>query len=90
MNVNEQDKELWARITDVPLLEQPYPYMCALFNVVLPGSGTILATCLADSPSWSKAQLFIGFLQMITCIVIVGWIWSCFWAWIIVRKFHDS
>ena len=89
MNANQQDKELWALVSDVPYVDQPYPYMCAIFNIIIPGLGTILCTCLEpDSPSWSKTQLFIGFLQMLTCIVIVGWIWSLYWGYLIVMKAH--
>ena len=54
MNVNEQDKQLWALVSDVPFLEGPYPYLCAILNILLPGSGTIIATCMAGTESWSK------------------------------------
>ena len=54
MTINEADKKLWAVVSNVPLLPQHFAYMCAIMNCILPGSGTILATCLSDKQSWSK------------------------------------
>ena len=52
--VNEADKELWSIVSDVPRLTGIWPYICAILNVVLPGAGTMLASCVADTTSWSK------------------------------------
>ena len=52
--VNEADKELWSIVSDVPRLQGVWPYVCAILNVVLPGAGTMLASCVADTTSWSK------------------------------------
>ena len=60
--VSEKDKELWEIVQDVPRLGGVWPYICAILNLVLPGSGTMLAACLADGTSWSKTQLVIGIL----------------------------
>ena len=54
LTINEADKKLWAVVTKVPLLAQHFAYMCAILNCILPGAGTILATCFSDKPSWSK------------------------------------
>ena len=64
-NVNDADKELWGIVADVPRLHGVWPYICAILNVVLPGSGTMLASCVADTQSWSKTQIFVGILQML-------------------------
>lgn len=47
--VNDADKELWGIVSDVPRLHGVWPYICAILNVVLPGSGTMLASCVADT-----------------------------------------
>ena len=52
--VNDADKELWGIVSDVPRLTGPWPYVCAILNVLLPGFGTMLASCVADTASWSK------------------------------------
>ena len=88
--VDDADRERWNIITDVPLLAGPWPYICAILNVVLPGSGTMLAACIADSPSWSKTQIFIGILQMLTAIYLIGWVWSIYWAYLLVLKAHTD
>ena len=48
MVASEADKELWGYITDVPRLIGVLPYVAAVFNVVMPGSGTILAGCIGE------------------------------------------
>ena len=88
--VNEADKELWMIVSNVPLLTGPWPYICAILNVVLPGSGTMLAACITESTSWSKTQIFVGILQMLTAIYLIGWIWSIYWAYLLVLKAHTD
>ena len=53
MVASEADKELWGYITDVPRLIGVLPYVAAVFNVVMPGSGTILAGCIGEQ-IWNK------------------------------------
>ena len=84
--INIQDEQMWALISDVPMTEQPYPLLCAILNIIVPGTGTILATCVADDESWSKTQFFIGFLQLATCILIIGWVWSGYWGYLLIMK----
>ena len=82
--MNEADRELWGIVSAVPILAGPWPYICAILNVVLPGAGSMLATCMEGGASWSKTQIFVGLLQMLTAIYLVGWIWSAYWAWLFV------
>ena len=84
--VNEADKELWSIVSDVPRLTEVWPYICAILNVVLPGAGTMLASCVADTTSWSKTQIFVGVLQMLTAIYLIGWVWSIWWSYLILAK----
>ena len=81
-----QDAELWEIMADVPLMTGVMPYIIFLLNVVLPGSGTMLAACVGYSHSWSKTQLFVGCLQMMTAIFIIGWLWSIWWGIKIIAK----
>ena len=84
--VSEKDKELWEIVQDVPRLGGVWPYICAILNVVLPGSGTMLAACLTDDTSWSKTQLVVGILQFLMAVYIIGWIWSIWWGVLILKK----
>ena len=85
MQVSEADKELWGYVTDVPRLIGILPYVAAVFNVVVPGAGTILAGCLGEK-IWNKTQIVIGFIQFLTSVYLVGWIASIYWAYLIVMK----
>ena len=45
MVVDEKDKQLWALITDVPLVSKPIAVVSALLNLIIPGLGTLVAAC---------------------------------------------
>ena len=40
----------------------------------------MLAACIGFKHSWSKTQIFVGMLQMMTAVYLVGWIWSIWWG----------
>ena len=82
---NEADRELWGLVVDVPRLSSVWPYVCAILNVGLAGSGTILAGCLMDG-GWNKTQMFVGFVQMLTSVYLIGWVASIYWAYLLVTK----
>jgi len=46
----------------------------------------MLASCVADTQSWSKTQIFVGILQMLTAIYLIGWVWSIWWAYLLLVK----
>ena len=82
---SEHDKEVWGLITDVPRLMGVFPYIAAILNVCFAGTGTILAGCLGET-TWSKTQIAIGLIQMLTSVYLVGWFLSIYWAYLIVTK----
>ena len=82
----EQDKEIWLIAANVPRLEGPWPYVVAVLSVVLPGSGTMLAACVGYTRYFNKCQLFLGLLQMLTALYIIGWLWSIWWGLKILHK----
>ena len=86
MSFRPQDRELWEIVSNVPRLVGPWPYIVAIFCIVLPGSGTILSACVGFKTSWSKTQIFVGVLQMMTAIYLIGWIWSIWWGLKILHK----
>jgi hypothetical protein len=53
MKTNVHDAELWDLITDVPKLSLLSAVVCAILNVGLAGSGTILVAFLAGE-AWNK------------------------------------
>ena len=56
-----------------------------IFNLVLPGFGTAIAACAADGPV-PKLQLAIGLFQFLTTYILIGWVWSIYWGYLIVAK----
>lgn len=52
-NITQEDGELWEIVTNVPKLNALQAALCAILNVGLSGSGTILAGCLVKN-SWNK------------------------------------
>ena len=41
------------------------------------GVGTMIVAALACS----LETLIVGFLQLVTAMLIVGWVWSIWWGW---------
>ena len=81
-----EDAELWEIIRDVPRLAGVLPYVVCILNVILPGTGTMISSCAGYTTSWSKTQLMVGVLQMLTALYIIGWIWSIWWGYLLLRK----
>ena len=81
-----QDAELWEIVSDVPRLTGVWPYVVCILCIVLPGSGTMISSCVGYTTSWSKTQLFVGILQMLTAVYIIGWLWSIWWGIKLLKK----
>ena len=58
----KEDAELWELLTSVPRLTGVSPYICLFLNIFLPGTGTMLCSCLGYQQAWSKTQLSIGII----------------------------
>lgn len=54
--------------------------------MLIAGSGTILAGCIADKEGWNKTQIFMGLLMLITSVYIIGYIMSLYWAYLLVQR----
>ena len=70
----------------MPRLSGVWPYICFVLNIILPGTGTMLSSCLSQDLYWSKTQLILGVTQMLTAVYLLGWIWSIYWGWLILQK----
>ena len=46
-----------------------------LLSILLPGWGTIIAGILAKGES-QKPAIIVGILQIVTCWLLIGWVWS--------------
>ena len=50
----KEDAELWELVTAVPRLGGVWPYVCFALNIFIPGTGTMLSSCLGYTGAWSK------------------------------------
>ena len=83
--MNAQDLRVWELLTMVPEVSNIWAYICLALNVILPGTGTMLVSCLGDS-NINKTQLGVGFAQMLTSVYLLGWGFSIYWGALIVQK----
>jgi len=73
----------------IPAMPLPLAIICCIINIIAPGVGTLLSSfaCLCcgstrlDSPGKAFClNLVSAILQMLTFLLIVGWIWSIIWG----------
>ena len=83
--VNDNDKYLWEQLVEVPKVSQIVAIISAILNIILPGFGTIVAACAVDDLV-SKTHVLCGILQFFTAFILVGWIWSIYWGWLIFAR----
>jgi hypothetical protein len=62
----------------------PWHIILFITNIVLPGIGTILSSCCASK--FNVMAVAIGLCQLITAPIIIGWVWSIYWGYLIYAK----
>ena len=82
----QEDAELWDLITSIPRLPGVWPYVCFVLNILIPGIGTMICSCVGFPEKYSKTQLTIGIVQMLTAVYLIGWIWSIWWGWLMLKR----
>ena len=82
----QEDVDLWELIVKVPCMSGVWPYVCFILNLVLPGTGTMICSCVGYPEKWSKTQLTIGLIQMLTAVYLIGWICSIYWGYLMITK----
>ena len=83
--VDDSDRQIWELVTNVPRLSKTTAILCAFLNFILPGSGTMYAACKGEK-SVSKAQCLIAVTQFLLTFFLVGFIWSLYWSYLLVKK----
>ncbi|XP_039260433.1 protein stum homolog [Styela clava] len=84
----------------IPRVQVPIAWLVLFFNVFLPGTGTLILSLfsLCGVPTDLKKQnfclaflinLLTAFLQMITAVIIIGWIWSVYWGMFAVTEANE-
>ncbi|XP_060596834.1 protein stum homolog isoform X2 [Ruditapes philippinarum] len=86
VEIREKHGPLYLSIPKLPISAA---VTFCLLNIVLPGVGTFISafTVLCGAPTALNKRtaaflfnLLSAFLQMITFIIIVGWVWSILWG----------
>ena len=62
-------KESWTDVSETIAL------VCFILNVISPGFGTVIAS-LVDKKGCNMTAFLTGWLQALSCVIVVGWIWS--------------
>jgi len=96
---NKNSEDYVAIMKDyIPRLPVPFVAICGLFNMLLiPGLGTILASTLPSlnignrTDSLSNSDFFVanfcvGLLQYYLSPIVIGWVWSCYWVYLMYEK----
>mmetsp|Transcript_31596 Transcript_31596/g.48305 ORF Transcript_31596/g.48305 Transcript_31596/m.48305 type:complete len:109 (-) Transcript_31596:93-419(-) len=89
MTLDDVDKQIWARVTDVPEVSLVVAIISAILNVFIPGLGTTVTACAAKE-NVSKTQLMMALVQFFTTYVLVGWVLSIYWGYLIVMKSRNA
>ena len=77
---NNQFKMVEAKGLEKGIVQLTNPCMGLVLlslNTILPGSGTIVSSCM-DKEKFNLMALMLGILQMGLAILVVGWLWSIF------------
>lgn len=61
----------------------PLHIICFILNIFFPGIGTIIAGIAGGC---NGCAIIVGLLQLFTAWLIIGWIWSIWWGWLIFKK----
>ena len=89
MGLEESDKRMAELMKDVPRVVPALAYTCAVLNVILSGSGSMIAGCVGDKDKggmWDRTTTAIGLMQLLLAPYLIGWVWSIYWAYLIVKK----
>ncbi|XGW10517.1 hypothetical protein V3C99_012202, partial [Haemonchus contortus] len=78
----------------IPCMPLALAGLCCFLNVFIPGLGTSISAfsiwCCSDPRSESRwnsfgTNLLAAFLQLLTCPIIVGFVWSVIWGVLFIQ-----
>lgn len=72
----------------IPCMPLPLSVICAFFNIFLPGTGTFIAAFSVFCCGFAERRpcaafgwnILVAFIQLVTTVILVGWIWSIHWG----------
>ena len=70
----------------IPKLDDNYPLIVLILNIVFSGIGTLLAAFLTKKDKKKRYCLIFGLLQFFFGVFVFGWIWSVVWGIFIYKR----
>ena len=61
---------------DMPKVGMGIAVVILILNILLPGSGTLVASCYATDPKIKNRLMIQGILSFLLCVCLIGWILS--------------
>ena len=74
ITISENDVATYNVVTTMPVLRTTWAWVCAIMNLVICGTGTVLMAILGDA-NVSKTHFFIGVIQFsawVQSIILLG------------------
>lgn len=71
-----------SRSQQVPTLDTNWGTGLLIVNIFLPGVGTLVAGIKSER----NTTMVIGVFQFLLAFLIVGWIWSIYWGYLLYKK----
>ena len=81
--MEENDPKMWDAMKEMPNIPFPLNAVCFIMNLIFPGTGTMIASFFFGG--CSKAMFLIGVFQSLTSVLILGWVWSIYWGYLICK-----
>ena len=63
---------------------KPWHIVLLILNVIFPGWGTMISACCDGK--FDSCTFLVGLVQLLTSFLLIGWLWSIYWGWLIFRK----
>ncbi|KAL9641609.1 hypothetical protein ABK040_013528 [Willaertia magna] len=86
MDFIEQASQFAFVFKNIPKVNEPWPLIILIVNIIFPGIGTIIAAFLEEDDDKMTFNAIFGLIQFITAICCIGWILSIFYGYIIYKK----
>ncbi|CAL6004595.1 Transmembrane_domain-containing protein [Hexamita inflata] len=64
------------QLLPVPKVKKFILCCCGLLNMILPGVGLMVASCIENNPNTFMTQFWMGLMQLMLASLIIGFIWS--------------
>ena len=64
-------------------LDHLWAWVCMILAVIFPGAPTMFVGCCGKKECMNN--FLVGLLMMLTAPFIIGWVWSIYWGYWIVK-----